>query len=130
VIVSYKHFGRERGEEIGEVVIFDSEKVDADPVLAAGTEEVGGAMVTLVPFGHESPGITELGYKDPRRGRSHRRAARCPALRTLTEGAHTMTTRDREISQAIEPDDGLRTTYLEATATRRSRRSTHRRGRG
>ena len=65
--VSFKHFGDERGEEIGEVVIFDSEKMDADPVLAAGTEEgVGGATVTLIPFGHESPGITELGYKTRR----------------------------------------------------------------
>lgn len=65
--VSFKNFGHERGEEIGEVVIFDSEKMDADPVLAANTEEgVGGATVTLVPFGHESPGITELGYKTRR----------------------------------------------------------------
>jgi hypothetical protein len=65
--VSFKNFGHERGEEIGEVVIFDSAKMDADPVLAAGTEEgVGGAMVTLIPFGHESPGITELGYKTRR----------------------------------------------------------------
>ncbi len=65
--VSYKHFGDEGGEEIGEVVIFDSEKMDADPVLAANTEEgVGGATVTLIPFGHESPGITELGYKTRR----------------------------------------------------------------
>lgn len=65
--VSYKHFGREGAEEIGEVVIFDSEKMDADPVLAANTEEgASGAMVTLIPFGHESPGITELGYKTRR----------------------------------------------------------------
>jgi hypothetical protein len=65
--VSFKHFGNERGEEIGEVVILDSEKMDADPVLAASTEEgMGGATITLVPFGHESPGITELGYKTRR----------------------------------------------------------------
>lgn len=65
--VSYKHFGRERGEEIGEVVIFDDEKMATDPVLAANTEEgASGAMVTLIPWGHESPGITELGYKTRR----------------------------------------------------------------
>jgi hypothetical protein len=65
--VSFKNFGHERGEEIGEVVIFDEEKMAADPVLAAATEEAAsGAMVTLIPFGHESPGITELGYKTRR----------------------------------------------------------------
>lgn len=64
--VSFKNFGHERGEEIGEVVIFDSEQIDADPVLAATAKEVNGAMVMLVPFGHESPGITELGYKTRR----------------------------------------------------------------
>lgn len=62
--VSYKPFGHEGGEEIGEVVIFDDEKMAADPVLAANTEEgASSAMVTLIPWGHESPGITELGYK-------------------------------------------------------------------
>jgi hypothetical protein len=64
--VSFKHFGHERGEEIGEVVIFDSEQIDVDPVLAASTKEVNGATVTLIPFGHESPGITELGYETRR----------------------------------------------------------------
>jgi hypothetical protein len=44
------HFGNERGEEIGEVVIFDEERMDADPVRAANTEEgASGAMVTLIP---------------------------------------------------------------------------------
>jgi hypothetical protein len=64
--VSFKHFGRERGEEIGNVVIFDSEQIDADAVLAASAKEVNGATVMLVPFGHDSPGITELGYKTRR----------------------------------------------------------------
>lgn len=65
--VSFKHFGHERGEEIDEVVIFDEEKMNADPVLAANTEEAtSGALVTLIPCGHESPGITELGYKTRR----------------------------------------------------------------
>ncbi len=48
--VSFKHFGDERGEEIGAVVMFDSDKMEADPVLAANTEEgSGGAMVTFDP---------------------------------------------------------------------------------
>lgn len=64
--VSYKHFGHERGEEIGEVLIFDDDLMDADPVLAANTKEVRGASVTLIPFGHDCPGITELGYKTRR----------------------------------------------------------------
>jgi hypothetical protein len=63
---SYKHFGHEHGEEIGEVLIFDDDLMGADPVLAANTNKVGGASVTSIPFGHDCPGITELGYKTRR----------------------------------------------------------------
>jgi hypothetical protein len=113
--VSFKHFSSERGEEIGEVVIFDSEKIDADPVLAANTEEgASGAMVTLIPFRHESPGITELGYKTRREAEAIAKQHGRPALRTLMRPS-TMTPQDREITQAVEPDGGLDGHFIEAT---------------
>lgn len=61
--VSFKHFGDERGEEIGRVLIIDPEVVATDPTAASSAEEVGGVTVMMTPAVDDSPGITDLGYK-------------------------------------------------------------------
>jgi hypothetical protein len=112
--VSYKHFGREREEEIGEVVIFDLEQIDADPVLAASATEVNGATVMMGSLRSRLVGDHRAWLQDPPRRRSHRRAARRPAFRTLRRPV-IMTTQDREIRQAVESDGGLEDHFIEAT---------------
>lgn len=67
--VSYKQFGRERGREVGEVILIDPDLVVGEPVVDAGLTPVGEVTALLVPRG-DGPGITEFGYMTRRKAES------------------------------------------------------------
>jgi len=67
ITVSYKHFGSERGREIGEVILIDDDLAANDPVLGESTSEGPLGLVTLIPSDYQPPGITELGHMTRRK---------------------------------------------------------------
>ncbi len=107
--VSYKPFGHERGREVGRVLIIDPDVVASDPSAAASAEG-GGVTVMLTPAVGDAPGT--LATKPAARPKP---SPRSTASRSPTTGGAphpTMTMHDREITQAVEPDDGLEGRFI------------------